>query len=144
MKLLNFFRSHVVIKQLLFVLVLFALLIPAAIWDSNSQVKVRFESDTVFVKCDRYNMRIQYSDIAHAELTQLPEPGAPIQDCRDDDIILCGVWNNDTWGEYIIVADADATNCVKLELNDGRILVFNRKNNEATEKDFVELQSFLK
>ena len=144
MKFLNFFRSHAVIKQLLFVLALFALLIPMAILDSNSQVKVRFDSDVVFVKCDRYNMTIQYSDIAQAELTELPEAGEPIADCRDDNIIRCGVWNNDTWGEYTIVADADATNCVKLTLNDGRILVFNRKNNEATEKDFVELQGFLK
>ena len=144
MKLLNFFRSHAVIKQLLFVLVLFALLIPTAIWDSNSQVKVRFGSDMVSVKCDRYNMSIHYADIADVELTELAEAGTPLMDCRDDNIIRCGVWNNETWGEYIIVADADATNCVKLELNDGRILVFNRKNNEATEKDFVELQSFLK
>ena len=144
MKFVNFFRSHAVIKQLLFVLVLFALLIPVAIWDSNSQVKVRFGSDTVSVKCDRYSMSILYADIASAELTELAEPGEPIADCRDDDIILCGVWHNEVWGEYTIVADADATNCVKLTLNDGRILIFNRKNNEATEKDFVELQSFLK
>ena len=144
MKLLNFFRSHAVIRQLLFVLVLFALLIPAAIWDSNSQVKVNFEPDMVHVKCDRYSMSIQYSDIADAELTELPEAGDPVADCRDDGIIRCGVWRNDTWGEYIIVADADVTNCVKLTLHDGRILVFNRKNNDSTAKDFVELQSFFK
>lgn len=143
MKLLNFFRSRAVLKQLFFVLALFALLIPMAIWDSNSQVKVRFDSDVVFVKCDRYNMTIQYSDIAQAELTELPEAGEPIADCRDDNIIRCGVWHNEAWGEYTIVADADATNCIKLHLNDGRILVFNRKNNASTEKDFVELQGYL-
>lgn len=144
MKFVNFFRSHAVIKQLLFVLVLFALLIPVAIWDSNSQVKVRFGSDTVSVKCDRYSMSILYADIASAELTELVEPGEPIADCRDDDIILCGVWSNEPWGEYTVVADPDATSCIKLHLKDGRILVFSRKNNNSTAEDFAELQGFLK
>lgn len=144
MKFVNFFRSHAVIKQLLFVLVLFALLIPVAIWDSNSQVKVRFGSDTVSVKCDRYSMSILYADIASAELTELAEPGEPIADCRDDAIILCGVWSNEPWGEYTVVADPDATNCIKLHLKDGRILVFSRKNNNSTAEDFAELQGFLK
>ena len=77
-------------------------------------------------------------------MTALPEPGERLADAYDDDILRAGVWQNETWGEYIIVADLDATNCIKMDLNDGRTLVFSRKNNEATEKDFAELQNFLK
>ena len=143
MKLWKFLTSHTVLKQLVFILVLFALLIPVAIWDSNAQVSVSFDAETVFVKCDRYNMRIQYSDIAAAELVALAEAGEPIADCRDDEIIRCGVWHNDAWGEYTIVADMDAATCVKLELHDGRILVFSRKNDKATAEDFETLQPYL-
>lgn len=144
MKLWKFLTNKVVLRQLLFVLALFVLLIPMAMLDSNTQVKVQFDVETVLVKSDKYKMTIQYSDIASAQLTDLAEAGEKVTDAFDDKIIRTGIWKNDAWGEYIIVADLDTTNCIKLELHDGRILVFSRKNNEATEKDFAELQSYLK
>ena len=143
MKLWKFLTQKTVLKQLLFVLVLFILLIPMAMLDSASQVKVRFSQETFQVRSDKYNMTIQYSDIASAELTDLAEAGEKVADAFDDKIIRTGVWHNEAWGEYIIVVDLDTTNCVKLTLEDGRVLVFSRKNNTATEDDFLKLQSHL-
>ena len=144
MKLWKFLTNKVVLRQLLFVVALFVLLIPMALLDSGTQVKVNFYDDSVNVKSDKYAMSIQYADIASAELVELAEAGEKVADAFDDKIIRTGTWHNDTWGEYIIVADLDTTNCIKLSLNDGRILVFSRKNDKSTAEDFVELQTFLK
>ena len=144
MKLWKFLTNKVVLRQLLFVLALFALLIPMALLDSGTQVKVKFYDDSVNVKSDKYTMSVQYSDIASAELVAIAEPGEKVADSFDDKIIRTGTWENDAWGEYIIVADLDTTTCIKLELNDGRILVFSRKNDTATAEDFETLQAYLK
>ena len=138
------FRDYFSWKNLIFSVVLMTLMILFAVRQSNNTVKVSFLEEQLNVSSNKYSMSIMYSDIRSAELTALPEPGERLADAYDDDILRAGVWQNETWGEYIIVADLDATNCIKMDLNDGRTLVFSRKNNEATEKDFAELQNFLK
>ena len=143
---MNFWRSfskESVLKQLGFAVVLFIILIPIALWDSGTQVKVDYYEDYFFVNTDRYDMTIYYKDIASAELTHRAEPGEEVESARDDDIIRVGVWNNDTWGEYIICADLDADTCILLKLHDGRTLVYNLKNNEATEKSYTTLMYHL-
>ena len=144
MKFWKSFSKHAVLKQFFFVVALFAILIPIAIWDSDTQVKVSFTDTQVNVRSDRYNMSILYDDIATAELVLIPEPGEKVQDGFDNDIIRCGVWNNDTWGEYIICADLDTTYCVVARLHDGRILVFSQKDAETTESLHKTLVSYLK
>ena len=135
--------SKTALKQLVFVLILFALLIPTALWDSNSQVKLRYHEDHFRVTSDRYDMTIYYADIVSAELTDLKEPGEDIADARDDKIIRVGVRKNEAWGEYIIVADMDCTNCVVLTLHDGRTLVFSHKNDKATAEAYDTLLTHL-
>ena len=131
--------SHRSITQLIFVLVLFAILIPIAIWDSNTQVKVDFYDTDLSIRSDKYSMSVTYGDIVSAELADLAEPGEKVEDGFDNDIIRTGVWSNDTWGEYYICADLDATNCVVLQLTDGRIFVFSCKNNETTAEYYEQL-----
>ena len=143
---MNFWKSfskESVLKQLFFVLALFAVLIPLAIWDSNTQVKITFNADSVFIKSDQYSLSVPYEIIDSAELTDLAEAGEKTEDGWDNDIIRTGKWTNSTWGEYYIVADLDASNCVVLHLNDGRVFVFNHKNNTATIKAFETLQTYL-
>lgn len=143
---MNFWKSFSkksVLRQMYFVLVLFALLIPVALWDSDTQVKVSFDAQNVYIKSDEYNMSIGYDEIASAELVPLAEPGQELEDTVDNDIIRTGKWNNDTWGEYYINADLDASDCIAATLKDGRIFVFSRKNNETTAEDFAALQSHL-
>ena len=138
------FRDYFSVKHILFAIALMALMLLFAVRQSNTTVKVYFGQEAVDVTSAKYTMSIRYEDIASAELATLAEAGEKVADGYDDDILRAGVWHNDAWGEYIIVADLDATNCIKLDLNDGRILVFSRKNNDSTAEDFVELQSYLK
>ena len=144
MKFWKSFSKRAVLKQLFFVIALFAILIPIAIWDSDTQVKVNFGETQVTVRSDRYNMTILYDDIVTAELVQMPDAGEKVQDGFDNDILICGVWRNDTWGEYTICADRDTAYCVVARLQDGRILVFSQKDDETTQELHKTLVSYLK
>ena len=138
------FRDYFSLKHILFAVVLMALMVLFAIRQSNTTVKVNFREESVNVTSNKYSMTILYDDIADAELITLAEPGERLADAYDDDILRAGVWRNDTWGDYIIVADLDADTCILLHLNDGRVLVFNRKDNTATAQDYETLLTYLK
>ena len=137
------FKDYFSLKHMLFAIALFAILIPFAIRDSNNQVKVSFDDTSIYTTSNKYTMTIRYDQIANAELTDLAEAGEKVQDGYDDDILRAGMWKNDTWGEYHITADLDATNCVVMTLTDGRLFVFSRKDNDTTAELFETLQSHL-
>ena len=144
MKFWKSFSKKAVLRQFFFVLALFALLIPIALWDSGTQVKVRFYEDEVNVKSDRYTMVVRYDLIESAELTELAEPGEKVQDGFDNDIVVTGTWRNDVWGEYSINADPDTSVCVKMTLTDGRIFVFSCKDDVTTEDLYKTLMMHLR
>ena len=137
------FKDYFAPKQIIFAIVLFAILIPFAIRDSNNQVKVRFDDTSVYTTSNKYSMTVQYDQIESIQLVPLAEPGEKVENGYDDDILRAGMWHNDTWGDYHITADLDTTNCVVMTLDDGRIFVFSRKSNTETETLFEELQSRL-
>ncbi|MBR5125651.1 MAG: hypothetical protein IKU68_02845 [Oscillospiraceae bacterium] len=137
------FKDYFSLKNLFFSVALFAILIPFAIRDSNNQVKVYFDDASVRTTSNKYTLTIPYGDIVSAELTDLAEPGQKVTDGYDDDILRAGLWQNETWGEYHITADLDATNCILITLNDGRVFVFSSVNNETTAEHFETLQSHL-
>lgn len=143
---MNFWKSFskkAALRQFVFVLVIFALLIPFAIWDSGTQVKVHFNAYDLVAKSDRYTMSVKYEQIASVELAALAEPGEKVQDGFDNDIVRTGTWRNDVWGEYSINADPDTTNCVVMHLTDGRIFVFSSKNDEKTAQLYETLLTHL-
>jgi len=133
------YSKKAMLKQFLFVLALFAILIPVAIWDSNTQVKINYYDEEMYASSDRYSLSIPYDIIEDVELTALAELGEEIADGWEDDIIRTGNWKNDTWGEYFIVADMDADNCVLITLNDGRKFVISRKDNATTQEIYNTL-----
>lgn len=137
------FTKKAALTQLVFILALFAILLPFAIWDSNSQVKVSFDDTAIYATSDKYNMTIRYDEIESVELAELADPGEKVQDSFDDKILRTGIWHNDAWGEYYITADLDASNCVLLHLKDGRLFVISRKNNATTEEVYNTLLSHL-
>ena len=138
------FTKKAALRQLLFVLFLFALLIPVAIWDSDAQVKVTFNDTAVNIKSDQLKMTIDYSLIESAELAPMGDRGTDIgEDVHDDGLVRTGLWSNADWGEYHICADLDTSVCVVVHLHDGRTFVFSRKNDTATEEDFNTLQLHL-
>lgn len=137
------FRKKDVLKQLLFVLAVFVILIPIAIWDSDTQIKVSFDPESLYVKSDEYVLTVPYAIITSAELTALPEAGEELEEAVDNGIIRTGKWHNDTWGEYYINADLDAGTCILLTLNDGRLFAFSCKDNAKTAELFDTLQAYL-
>ena len=130
-------------RQFLFGLFLFAVMIPLAVLDSNTQVKVSFYDTDVYIKSDKYTMSIPYGIIESAELTAMAEPGERVENSYDNDVLRAGVWHNDAWGEYHIAADLDTSNCIVVHLDDGRTFVFSCKNDTKTEKIFNELQTHM-
>ena len=143
MKFWQSFSKKSIKNQFLFTLFLFAVLIPVAIWDSNTQVGVKFYDSDVYIKSDKYNMSVPYDIIASAELTDLAEPGERVENAYDNDVLRGGVWYNDSWGEYHIAADLDTSNCVVMHLTDGRTFVFSCKNDKKTAALYEELLSHL-
>jgi len=133
------FRDYFSIKHILFAVLIFAVLIPFAIRDSNNQVKVSFDDSNVYTSSNKYNLTIPFADIASVELTALAEPGEKVQDGFDNDILRCGVWTNETWGEYTICADRDTASCVLVTLKDGRVFVFSQKDDSTTEQLYETL-----
>ena len=55
MKFWQAFSKKEVLKQLFFVLALFAILIPVAIWDSDTQVKISFTDTVIKAKSDKFS-----------------------------------------------------------------------------------------
>lgn len=137
------FRDFFSKRQFFFALFLFVILIPIALWDSNTQVKVTLDSDSITVRSDRYSLSVGFDQIASAELSDLASPGEKVVDGFDDDILRCGVWMNEVWGEYYIVADLDTSNCVVLHLEDGRTFVFSCKDDETTASYYEQLLPYL-
>ena len=138
------FRDYFSLKQILFALLLFALLIPIAMWDSETQIKVSFDETSVYVNSDRLGMTIGYDLIQSAELAPMGDPGEKAEaDAFDNGIIRTGLWTNDAWGEYNICADLDTGVCVVAHLHDGRIFVFSQKDDATTEEVFNTLLSHL-
>lgn len=138
------FRDYFSLKHILFAIGLIALMLLFAIRQSNNTVKVSFNRDMVDVTSAKYSMSIRYEDIVSARLTDLAEDGERIDYCYDDGTLRAGIWHNDTWGDYIIVADLDTSKCIYIEIEDGRVLVFSRKNDKTTKEDFETLQTYLK
>ena len=144
---MNFWKSIpkiAILKQFIFVLVIFAILFPIAMWDSDTQVKVKFSNEDMQIKSDRYTMTVRYDMIESAALDSLGDPGEKVLDGFDNDIIRTGTWRNDVWGEYSVNADPDTSLCVKMTLTDGRIFVFSCKDDVKTEELYKTLATILR
>jgi len=139
MKFWQSFSKKSIKKQFLFSLFLFAILVPIAIWDASTQVSVKFYDVDVYIKSDKYSMSVPYDIIDSAELADLADPGERVDYSYDNDVLRAGVWYNETWGEYHIAANLNASNCVVLHLNDGRTFVFSGRNNNKTVELYNEL-----
>ena len=131
------FRDYFSLKHILFAIVLMGLMVLLAINQSANTVKVYFENTEVQVISAKYSLAIPYDIIQSAELVDLPFEGERVVHAYDDDTLRAGVWNNETWGEYHIVADLDAKNCIAVRLNDGRLFVFSHKDNATTDRKSV-------
>jgi len=134
------FRDLFSLKYILFALLIFAVMIPCMIIQSNNTVRIDVDETEVFIRSSRYQMLIGYEIIESLELVPMPESGEEQNDDSfDDGVVRYGDWKNSTWGVYSICADLDMETCVVAHLNDGRTFVFNRKSAEETESIYQQI-----
>lgn len=129
-------------RYLIFGLCLFAVVVGVSLVEAQFRIEVAMTDADITVTSNRYNLRVEYDLITSAELTEMPDRGENI-DGKDETSIRYGVWSNETWGEYTVLAIPNATNCIVLHLNDGRIFVFNARSNDYTAELFGQLQDHL-
>ena len=129
-------------KDFLFGILIFVLVLLISIFQPSNKILVEFGETAVDVKSAQFTMNIPYTMVETIELVDRPDPGKEV-DGHDDMILLTGTWENDTWGEYTACIEGATDNCIVVYLNDGRIFVISRRDNEETTKVFEEFQLHL-
>ena len=130
-------------KDLVFVTLIFVAVIVFSFLESGNKVKVEFTDVSVnAVSSSKYYLDIPYNAVERIELVDTAQRGENI-DGRDDMVTRTGRWKNDSWGEYYACIDLQTSKCIVVHLDDGRIFVFSRKNDEETAMIFETFQSHL-
>ena len=129
-------------KDLAFTALIFVLIIGLAMCKADKIVQTTFGEDAVDIVSSRYSMNIPYDMVEHIELADAVDD-SELLNGKGDMAIRTGIWTNEVWGEHYACLDRDAGNCIVVYLNDGRIFVFSRSNDEETAADFEMFQSYL-
>lgn len=137
-KLKSLFR----VRDLIFTLLLFFIIIGLALCKSSSLVEVTFSDEAVDIVSSAYTMNIPYDMVESIELIKIDEDDEIVNGVADI-AMRTGVWRNEVWGEYHACVDLQTANCIAVHLDDGRVFVFSRRNAEETAADFATFQSYL-
>lgn len=137
------FRDYFSLKNIIFAVIVIALMLGFAMRQASNTVKVKFGDTSVAITSSKYNMTIAYEDIVSVELADMADPGEMGSDGYDDEILRAGNWTNETWGEYHICAYLETSKCVVIEVEDGRTLVFSKKNDKTTTELYETLLTYL-
>lgn len=130
------------IKDLGFGVILFSLVICISLLQPSNKVIVEFSETAVSIKSSQYAMNIPYEMVDSIELVDKPEMGVEVEG-HDDMILQTGRWKNDAWGVYETCTEIATDNCIVVHIEDGRIFVISRRNNEETIEVFEEFQTHL-
>ena len=122
-------------KDLVFGILLFAVVIGMTVYETYHKVAVEFSDTAVDIRTSKYSMNIPYDQVESVELMELPDAGQ-VLDGADDMTARTGLWKNEIWGKHHICADLNSPTCIAVHLKDGRIFVFSRRNEEETEHDY--------
>ena len=128
-------------KDMIFVAVIFLAVIVLSLFSGES-VEVKFQEDIMSINATNFEFNIAYGDIASVELTTLPDLGT-MEKGLDSASLKEGNWNNAIWGDYHLCVIPTLTNCVDVELTDGRHVVFNYKSDESTADVYSIIQEKL-
>lgn len=124
-------------KDLVFGIVLFAVVIGMGLMDASNKIEVTFQENSLDVVSKRYSMNIPYDMIRSVALTEGVEPGTVI-DGFDDMSIRTGEWENEAWGQYVVCAVPEIS-MIAVTLEDDRMFVFNRLDDETTKQLYETL-----
>lgn len=136
------FWQSISTKDFGFGIILFALVIAVSILQPSNKIIFEFGDDAVDVKSSKYKMNIPYEMVDFIELVEKPDMGTEVKG-HDDMILQTGTWTNEAWGQYENCTEIATDNCIVIHLDDGRIFVASRRDNEETAAIFEEFQSYL-
>lgn len=124
-------------KELIFLAVIVVAVLVTTAFDTQNKIKVEFGEESVDIVSKRYSMNIPYEMIADAELVEVSDFGTLIEG-EEDMTIGTGLWSNELWEEYYLCA-IPYVKCIAVTLDDGRVFVFNRLDDETTLQIYEEL-----
>ena len=110
----------------------------AIVYSGGSTVLDVGESSLTINGAGNTSYIIDYEDIQSVELVDSPDYGTSI-DGGKKQMYAYGIWNNESWGEYILYVNTNIDVCIVITEIEG-VFVFNYIN-EQTTKDFYN--SFL-
>ena len=125
-------------RDMLFAVVLFALILGIAFIRGQNLVEVTFGDTVVDIVGNRYTMNIPYDIIESVTLAEVSKDDDVIN-AREDLALRTGQWRNADWGEYYACIDLQTNVCVLVRLDDGRYFAFSSKSNEVTQQAYETL-----
>ena len=125
-------------RDMLFAVVLFALILGIAFIRGQNLVEVTFGDTAVDIVGNRYTMNIPYDIIESVTLAEVSKDDDVIN-AREDLALRTGQWKNADWGEYYACIDLQTNVCVLVRLDDGRYFAFSSKSNEVTQQAYETL-----
>ncbi len=129
-------------KDMIFVACVIVAVILFSVFTADGGVEVAFGEETLSVTAADFACSIAYADVETAALTQLPDLGE-MDKGTSMASLKCGSWANDTWGAYQLCICPEVTSAIVVTLTDGSTVVFNCKDDAATETAFAALQEKL-
>lgn len=129
-------------SNLLVFILLIVIGVVISTFQANNSVKLAFGDDMMAISSRDYNMNIEYADVKSLELVDVPNLGE-LADGKNRPELQSGLWKNAIWGEYHLVFNPNATNCIVAHLQDGQTYVFNYNTNEATAECYREFLTHL-
>ena len=131
-----------IFSNLILFIVLIVVVAVLTMCQSATAVKVAYSDELMAISSKDYRMNIEYADVLSLELVENPELGS-VADGKNRPELQSGLWKNDIWGEYHLVFNPNATNCIVAHLQDGQTYVFNYNTNEATAECYREFLTHL-
>lgn len=130
------------VKDLLFTVLLFGLILTLAFCKGESMMDVTFGDEAVDIVTSGYSMNIPYNMVESIGLAEIDENDELVNGVADI-ALRTGIWTNAQWGEYYACMDVQTDTCIVVHLNDGRIFVFSHESNETVAQEFEAFQSHL-
>lgn len=135
------FDRRIFSNIILFLLIIIVIAV-TTMCQSTTAIKIAFADDLMALSSMDYSMNIPYADVLELELVDAPDLGK-VSGGKNKPELQSGVWENETWGEYHLCFNPNATNCIVVRLRDGQIFVFNCNTNEATVETYKEFLTYL-
>lgn len=106
----------------------------------EQKVAVTVEADGLSFQTESgYTSELKWDDISTIELREGFAYGT-LAEGTDNSKEKSGIWYNETFGEYELIANAKVANCIVCFTESGRVMVFNYESEESTRSLLTAIQ----